>query len=195
VAACAVVAAPLAHADGDPASDILYTQWVFIPFNAPIPKANVDRLKTVVESAKANGYPVKVALIGAPADLGSAFTLWRKPQQYARFLGQELVFLYKGRLLIVMPNGFGFSRGGKPAPAEAAALRGLKVEPGEVGLADSAVTAVARLALPVPPKPKSSSSSMDRVIIGAAAVAGLVLILAFRFRHRVWRLAARAEER
>jgi hypothetical protein len=101
----------------------------------------------------------------------------------------------------VMPNGFGFSRGGKPAPAEAAALRGLKVEPGEVGLADSAVTAVARLAraaghpIPVPPKPRGSSSSMDRVIIGAAAVAGLVLILAFRFRHRVWRPAARAEER
>lgn len=173
---------------------------MFIPFNAPIPKANVDRLKTVVESARASGYPVKVALIGAPTDLGSAYTLWRKPQEYARFLGQELVFLYKGRLLVVMPNGFGFSKGGRPSP-DAAALRGLKVEPGEVGLANAAVTAVARLAraaghpIPVPPEPKGSSSAMDRVIIGAAALAGVVLILALRFRRRVWRPAARAEER
>ena len=37
VAAC--TAAPLAHADGDPASDYLYTQQAFIPFDIKAPVA------------------------------------------------------------------------------------------------------------------------------------------------------------
>ena len=178
---------------------MLYTQWLFVPFNAPIPKADVTRLNTVIQSARKNGYPVKVALIGAPADLGSAFTLWGKPKQYARFLGEELVFLYKGRLLVVMPNGLGFSRSGKPSAA-ASALDGVKVTQGATGLTDSAVRAVARLAaasghpIPIPPKPKGSSSSMDRVIIIVAAVALLALFAALRFRKRIRRGAPRAEE-
>jgi hypothetical protein len=163
-----------------------------VPFNAPIPKADVERLNTVIESARRNGYPIKVALIGAPPDLGSAFTLWGKPQQYSRFLGQELVFLYKGRLLVVMPNGYGFSRGGKATP-EASTLAGLKVTPGPAGLTDSAVRAVARLAaaaghpIPIPAKPKGSSTSTDRVIIVVAAALLLAGLAAFRFRKRLWR--------
>jgi hypothetical protein len=153
----------------------------------------------VIDSARTNGYPVKVALIGAPADLGAAYTLWGKPQQYARFLGQELVFLYKGRLLIVMPNGYGLSRGGKATP-EASTLQGLKVTQGATGLSDSAVRAVARLAaasghpIAVPPKPRGSSSSMDRIVIVVAAFALVAMLAAFRFRKRLWRAAPRTEE-
>jgi hypothetical protein len=44
--------------------------------------------------------------------------LWSKPQSYAQFLGQELPFVYRGRLLIVMPNGYGIARDGKPFPSE-----------------------------------------------------------------------------
>jgi hypothetical protein len=177
-----------AHADGDPASDVLYTKSVFIPFNAPIPKAEVDRLQAVVAGARANGYPVKVALIGTASDLGSAYTLWGKPQQYAQFLGAELVFLYRGRLLVVMPNGYGFSRDGKPT-TEASALRGLKVSPGPVGLPESAVKAVTKLAsaaghpvtAPGKPKRKGSGSSNGLVIVivvvVAVALAGVLAVV------------------
>jgi hypothetical protein len=50
---------------------------------------------------------VKVALIGTRTDLGAVPQLFGKPQTYARFLGSELRFAYNGRLLIVMPQGFG----------------------------------------------------------------------------------------
>jgi hypothetical protein len=173
----ALVAAGNAHADGDPASDVLYVNWVFVPFNSSIPKDDVTRLKTVVDNARAAHYPIKVALIGVPSDLGTAFALWRKPQRYARFLGLELQFLYKGPLLIVMPNGFGFFRKAGATP-EARALRGLRVADGTTGLARSAVDAVAALARsaghPVAvPKAKTTSSGLsDRlfIILGAAVI-------------------------
>lgn len=154
---------------------------------------------TVIENARARGYPVKVALIGVPADLGGAFALWGKPQQYAQFLSEKLVSLYKGRLLVVMPNGYGFSRRGKAA-GEAAVLKGVAVTPGAAGLADSAVRAVARLAaasghrITVPPKPKGSSTSADRVVIVIAAVALLALLALVRFARRIRRVAPRTEQ-
>ena len=50
-----------------------------------------------------------MAIIAKPDDLGSVTSLWREPQAYAHFLGLELSLAYKGRLLVVMPNGFGFN--------------------------------------------------------------------------------------
>jgi hypothetical protein len=186
-----LVALPLAtdaRADGDPASDVLYTQWVFLPFESPVSKEVKARLDQVVQSARSARYPIKVAVIGAPADLGTAYALWRKPQQYARFLGAELVFLYKGPLLIVMPNGFGFFHYRHPVAAERAQLAPLRVQTGDDGLVNSAVVAVARLAaaaghpVPVPPPAKdtggSGSKLLDRVIIGAAGAAVVILVVA-----------------
>ena len=46
-------------------------------------------------------------MIASPTDLGSVTELWRQPQNYARFLAQELSLLYRGPLLVVMPNGYG----------------------------------------------------------------------------------------
>src|SRR5207245_7507310 len=92
------------------------------------------------------GIPIKVALIVNRYDLGSVGALWRMPQQYARFLGAELAFLYKGRLLIVMPNGFGFWNGGKPVAREQALLKTLPVRAGANGMAQSALVAVRNLA-------------------------------------------------
>jgi hypothetical protein len=67
-----------------------------------------------------------------------------KPQDYAKFLGQELKFAYKGPLLIVMQNGYGLVN------------------------ADPAVAAaVAKL-----PKPKSNDPS-DLASAGADAVVAL----------------------
>jgi hypothetical protein len=124
---------PVARADGDPASDVLYTQWVFLPFESPVPKEEADRLQQVVQSARSAGYPIKVAIIDQPADLGTAYALWQKPQQYARFLGQELVFLYKGPLLIVMPNGLGIYHYKHSVAAERAILDRLRVREGPDG--------------------------------------------------------------
>src|SRR5689334_16901388 len=113
VAACAVSLPLPALADGDPASDFLLSQSTFLPFDASITKEQTDQLNELVTESKKRGYPIRVAIIGKPFDLGSVPSLWAKPTTYARFLGQELFFVYKGRLLVVMPNGFGVSRGGK----------------------------------------------------------------------------------
>ena len=106
------VAAPAARADGDPASDYLLSQPTFLPPDAGIPTAYQNQLNQIVADAKANHYEIRVALIATPYDLGSVSVLNNKPKQYARFLGQELAFIYRGRLLVVMPNGLGVSRNG-----------------------------------------------------------------------------------
>jgi len=135
-----------ARADGDPASDWLYTETVFFPFNGSISPAAKDRLQLTVRAAREAGYPVKVALIGQPADLGAVPALFDKPQDYARFLGLELSLLYKGPLLIVMPNGFGIFHLHKPVTSETQTLQGLPVGKDLSGMADSASEAIQRLA-------------------------------------------------
>jgi hypothetical protein len=173
-----------AAADGDPASDYLIGQKVFYSFDAGIPAANSQRLQTMVANANRAGFPIRVALIRTNSDLGAAYQLYRKPQQYAQFLGQELEFVYRKRLLIVMPNGFGYAIGGKAAAAEKRRLDGIP-PPGNDGarLADAATVAVQRLArgsghdLPLP-KASDTSVTSDRIKIGAIAVTAAVLIAA-----------------
>ncbi len=113
----ALAAVPLARADGDPASDYLLSRSTFVPPDLGISTADAARLSTTVALARAHGYPIRVALIGSTYDLGSVGVLYRKPKVYARFLGQELKFVYRGRLLVVMPNGLAVSRAGKALPA------------------------------------------------------------------------------
>lgn len=187
VAALALPAA--AHADGDPASDVLYTAYVFIPFDVKFDSSLQSQLTELTASSKDAGIPIKVALIANQYDLGSVGSLWRQPQQYARFLAAELAFLYKGRLLIVMPNGFGFWNAGKPVATELALLRTIPIGPGPNGLAAAALAAVQKLAAqaghPLPkPKPKGSSQTSDRIVLVAGFAALLLLwALAFRFRR------------
>jgi hypothetical protein len=99
--------APPARADGDPASDVLATQQLFLPQDAAIPPTQQAQVAELLQEAARSGYPVRVALIASASDLGSVTALWRQPQLYARFLGQELSIAYDGPLLVVMPNGFG----------------------------------------------------------------------------------------
>ena len=120
VAAVALVlflaSAVTGFADGDPPSDYLLTQQVYLPINAPS-AASGDRLKALVAAANDDGYTIRVAVIQAPQDLGSIPQLMGKPRTYAKFLGAELAFAYKGRLLTVMSNGYGISQnGGKRVP-------------------------------------------------------------------------------
>lgn len=157
VAALALLVVPAAHADADPASDILYTQRIYLPFfGQKVSNANANTLKKVVDQAWAKGYKVKVALIATKNDLGGIFQLWEKPQTYANFLGRELVFLYKGLLITAMPNGLGVYRFKHSTGGEKAVVEKIKVEPGANGIANAATVAVAKLAgLKTPPLPNS----------------------------------------
>src|SRR4051794_39599567 len=142
-----LVVAPVARADGDPASDYLLTQRVFLPPDVLVPSNDAKRLTDDVAAAKARGFELRVAVIGTRYDMGSVGALYRRPRQYARFLGTELKFVYRGRLLVVMPTGYGVSRGGRPWPAAEAVAERL-APPGADGhaLASGAAAAVRELA-------------------------------------------------
>ena len=75
-------------------------------------------------------------------------SLFGKPQLYAKFLGTEISFQYTNRLLVVMPNGFGFWRRGKSIVREKKILAAVKVKQGGDGLAYSAVNALKALSKP-----------------------------------------------
>jgi hypothetical protein len=181
----------LARADGDPASDYLLSQDVFLPFDAKIPAASAGQLSALIQDAKTHGYPIKVALITTPFDLGAVTPLWRQPQRYAQFLGQELYFVYRGRLLIVMPNGYGVSSGGKAVPSERRVLNALRPPAaGGTGFVTAASLAVQRLAgahgvrLTLPSAHAGGSTSRDRIVIVAALLGALVLLAAAVFVRR-----------
>ncbi|HVV59505.1 MAG TPA: hypothetical protein VHC45_14185 [Gaiellaceae bacterium] len=175
------IAVPAARADGDPASDYLLTKPLFVPQDDGVPSANVNQLTSVLADARARGYTIRVALIGTRYDMGSVYALWKIPKTYARFLGQELKFLYKGRLLVVMPNGLATSTGGLATPKDQAVVDTIPA-PGADGaaMANAAARAVQKLAaqsgvvvaLPPLSSPKGSSANSDRVkiIVGAAAL-------------------------
>jgi cytochrome oxidase Cu insertion factor (SCO1/SenC/PrrC family)/thiol-disulfide isomerase/thioredoxin len=94
-----------ALADGDPGSDVLLLQNLFV--DDTFPAAPQLQLGALLNATAAVGQPVRVAVIRQSDDLGTVTPLWRKPQTYAAYLGLELSNTYTGRLLVVMPNGFG----------------------------------------------------------------------------------------
>src|SRR6267378_2106583 len=58
-------------ADGDPASDVLLGQDVFYPFKPKVSPGQEAALeKTLKAAASAAGLHLKVAIIGAPEELG-----------------------------------------------------------------------------------------------------------------------------
>jgi hypothetical protein len=180
----------IAQANGDPASDYLLTQNLFLPFTSNIDRGEVARLDGLLKDAKKQKFPIRVAAILTPQDLGTAFSLFRKPQKYSEFLGLELAFVYRDRLLVVMPNGYGYSVNGRPDPKASAVLAKLP-PPGpdatrEVTAAIRAVEALGTASgkqLTIP-KSGSSTTTRDRITIAAAATAGLALIAAFVLYRR-----------
>ena len=98
-----------ARADGDPASDYLVSRQVFVSSQQGVESSAQRNLLATVGAANRAGFAIRVAIISSDYDLGSITALWRKPALYARFLGLELAPAYRGRLLVVMPNGFGLS--------------------------------------------------------------------------------------
>jgi hypothetical protein len=115
----ALLAPAAARADADPASDVLYTQSLYLPYDAkPSPPAEA-KLSAAIQHAAAIGKPIRVALIATPNDLGGVSFLFGKPVEYARFLDAELEYVYSGRLLVVMPQGAGLAKGGRLVADEA----------------------------------------------------------------------------
>jgi hypothetical protein len=182
VAAVAVglLAVPAAQANGDPASDVLITEQVFLPFEAPISKSASDELTKTVAAANARGYKIRVAVIAFTGDLGTAVSLWRHPQDYSKFLGSELAFSYSNRLLIAMPSGFGFYRGKKPTAKEQRLLAKLKPGKTPTALTESTTQAVRALAagngIVLPKFSSGSTAWRDRAIIAAAVLLALVVV-------------------
>jgi hypothetical protein len=167
-----------AKADGDPASDVLATQALFLPWDANVPTAQQAGLAGVVSSAQRHGFPIRVAMIASGSDLGSVSALWRLPQQYAQFLGEELSLLYHGTLLVVMPDGFGLYG---PAPGVAAghsALAGLHPAAGGPVLGTAALSAVQRVAAAAG-HPVTVPTAAATAPASAAGSTGAIPILAF----------------
>lgn len=181
-----------ARADGDPASDILLVQDVFVTYSVQVPKADTSQLEALVGAAKREKLVVKVAVIATPADLGAVPSLFGKPKVYAQFLGREIYNIYPGRLLVVMPNGYGVGRGGALVPREQRALDALP-RPGSGGsaLVAAAERAIRRLAAlhgktiaSVAPPSKGGSSSRDRLEILGIALSVLALVAIFAIPRR-----------
>jgi len=186
----------VARANGDPASDYLLVQKLFLPFNASVESNKVKQLNAVLDAAARDNFPIRVAVILSPPDLGTAFSLFRKPQRYAEFLGLELAFVYRGRLLVVMPNGYGYSVKGKPDPKTSTLLKPLpppgrdatrEVEGAEIAVRKLASAAGHRL---VVEKVGGGSTTRDRITIAAAATAGIALFAAVVLYRRQRRSAA-----
>ena len=135
-----------ARADGDPGSDVLVYQDLFAGSDAGLSVGQQLRLADALKAAAHAGFPVRVAIIAGPTDLGAVTALWRNPRGYARFLGIELSLAYKGRLLVVMPNGFGFNWPGHSSASAYRLLAGISLGAGGDGLYSATSAAVMNLA-------------------------------------------------
>ena len=146
LAALAVCGLPaLARADGDPGSDVLVYQPLFVAADAHVSIADQLRLGGMLRSAAHAGAPIRVAIIARRDDLGSVTALWGRPRAYARFLGIELSLSYTGPLLVVMPDGFGVSWPGHSSAAALASVSGIRIGRDGAGLATAVQTAAQRI--------------------------------------------------
>jgi hypothetical protein len=173
-----------AEADGDPASDVLLLQDVYLPYApgvpAPLAKTVTDLLKTTRKA----GFQLKVAIIADPKDLGAVPQYFGKPQEYAPFLQSEIAFNSKKPLLVVMPVGYGAAALPKGSETGLQGLDPPKSATGE-DLGRAALTAIVKLSaaaghpVPTPKLPKASGSGSgggtSPVIVVGVPVALLAL--------------------
>jgi hypothetical protein len=144
--AASLLALPAAaRADSDPPSDTLIGTDIYFPY---APRVGVGPAKTLTQTvarAKSAGYPIRVAVVSSPSDLGGVPDLFGQPQRYAQFLQQEITFNKKRPLLVVMPAGYGWVDAG---PRAAQVMSSDFRPPGPLAdtMAGGAAAAVARLA-------------------------------------------------
>lgn len=134
-----------ARADGDPASDVLANQTLFLPADAGIPPREQLRLVALLDAARRSGLPIRVAIIARPSDMGAVGALWDQPHAYVRFLGSELSLSSRDLLLVVMPNGVGFYSPGRSATASHALVG--QISSGQSGSALVSATEAAVMSL------------------------------------------------
>jgi hypothetical protein len=192
--ALAALALPAtARANGDPCSDTLTFTDICLPGGAKIPAATTTELASLLTAASKKGTQIKVAVIATPGDLGLIPQLFGKPQNYARFLGQELLYTYDGVLLVVMKQGYGVFHGREPVRREVAALlrlpKPLSGKP--VDLAAASLGPVRRLAAvegTAITKSRDGGNTRRNLVIAAAGAALLALAVAgvefFRSRRQ-----------
>lgn len=196
IAVTACLAPALARADGDPASDVLVSQDTFLPWDAGVPAKQQAELGEVLQAAARSGFQIRVAVIASASDMGSITALWHQPQSYAQFLGEELSLVYDGRVLVVMPNGFGLYRPGPSPGAAAAALAQTRAATIGAGIGTATIDAVRRLAAadghplplpsaPAPSTPSADSNSSDTLSWIVFAIGGGLIALAWGASVRV----------
>ena len=177
-----------ARADGDPASDVLLSDNVFLSYQSPYGSAEGRALEALAKEAKQQHFPMRVAVITQIADLGAIGGLYGKAQRYADFLASEITFVYRGTLVVAMngkPGGFGV-HGPGATPAARRALARMKLPSTSVTaaelarLAATAMQGVAaasghHLAAPsaAATKKKTSTRLLDLFLIAALALAVL----------------------
>jgi hypothetical protein len=181
-----------ALADGDPASDVLLGQNVFYPYSPSVSSSLQNTLNGETAAARRHGFPIKVALIASPVDLGAIPTLFGKPAQYASFLDQEISFAGSGQpLLVVMPNGYGTRHLGAAATRAAASLKPPAGSHGD-DLARAAIIAVPELAAaaghPIGDVTSQTSGSgagagVAVALLAVGAISTAAVILAIRRRR------------
>ncbi len=183
-----------ALADGDPASDVLAGQSLFLPQDAGTSASRQSRLVALLDAARRAGVEVRVAIIASATDLGSVGVLWRQPEAYAKFLDQELSVVYPGTLLVVMPNGLAVRGAGRPRAPRAPLSPACDRQARSRSSAPTTLAAVRRiaaanghpLAVPGAVGPGAASSS------GTDVVAWLVFALGAAAIVVAWALSLRA---
>lgn len=182
-----------ALSDGDPASDVLLAQSVFYPYSPSVAAGLQKTLNAEAAEASRARFPIKVALIDTPVDLGAIPTLFAKPQQYAAFLDQEISFAgTKQLLLVVMPNGYGVQGLGTSGTDAASTL---KRPTGRAtnDLAEAAIAALPRLAAaaghPIAGAPRATAggegNETTELSVGALAFFAVIASGALIwYRHR-----------
>ena len=163
---------PAARADGDPGSDVLVYQNLFVAADSNISVPQQVELGNLLTAADKDGFAVRVAVVATPNDLGAITALWKQPASYARFLGVELSLAYAQRLLVVMPNGYGFSWQGHSTASAYRVLGQLPVGSGASGLVTAAETAVRSLAAASGVRVTVPAAGSGESVAGGAGPAG-----------------------
>jgi hypothetical protein len=189
-----------ARADGDPASDVLATQPLFLSQDAQFSSTAQHVLEAELVGAQHGGVPLRMAVIASSGDLGSVTALWRQPEAYARFLDQELGLVYRGPLVVAMPNGLGVAGSARLTPAQRAALASAVASAAKASAAPGPelqrltlatvgkwLTATGQgISVGLPPRPRAAGA--DLIAIAALVIGGALIALC-------WALSLRARPR
>ncbi len=128
-------------------SERLIEASLFVPPGAQTDSEAMRRLASTVRDADRAGFRIKVALVAKASDLGPVSDLYREPQKLAEFLGLDLSAVFRGGVLVVMRNGYGYVLDGAREERSSRVLADLP-DPGrdQTKQAEAAIAAVRRLA-------------------------------------------------